>query len=137
MGARRSGREAALQLLFQCEAAQIEPDRAAELFFRHFEADAEGKAYAIELMHGTLARLEEIDALVTKASDHWRLERMSRVDRNLLRMASFELLAKTEVPRAVILDEAIELAKLFSTEESHGFVNGVLNRVADLTNKPL
>jgi transcription antitermination protein NusB len=136
VGAQRSGREAGLQLLFQCEVSNTEPGRAAELFFRHFEADAEGQHYARALLTGTLRECATIDDIIRQASANWRLERMSRVDRNLLRMATYELMHAPDVPRAVILDEAIELAKSFGTEESPSFVNGVLNRIADLVNKP-
>jgi N utilization substance protein B len=131
MGARRSGREAALQMLFQVEASGVSSDQAITLFWRAFEdADPEGKAYADEIVRGVSENLDAIDKRVTSASQNWRLERMSRVDRNLLRLGTWELLFKTDVPRAVILDEAVELAKSFGTEESSGFVNGVLDRIA-------
>lgn len=131
MGARRSGREAALQMLFQVEASGVTPDAAIHLFWRtHEEADPEGKSYADEAVKGTVEKLEAIDKAITAASKNWRLERMSRVDRNLLRLGSWELMFRPDVPRAVILDEAVELAKSFGTDESSGFVNGVLDRVA-------
>ncbi len=131
MGARRSGREAALQMLFQLEASGVSPEQAIALFWRTFEdADPEGKAYADEIVGGVAQNLEEIDKRVTAASQNWRLERMSRVDRNLLRLGSWELMYRADVPKAVVLDEAIELAKSFGTDESSGFVNGVLDRIA-------
>lgn len=131
MGARRSGREAALQMLFQLEASGVTPDLAIELFWRTFEdADPEGKTYADAILRGVAENLESIDKRVTAASQNWRLERMSRVDRNLLRLGTWELMFRSDVPRAVILDEAVELAKSFGTEESSGFVNGVLDRIA-------
>ncbi|PKN44414.1 MAG: transcription antitermination factor NusB, partial [Deltaproteobacteria bacterium HGW-Deltaproteobacteria-20] len=74
---------------------------------------------------------ERVDELIRTSSTNWRLERMARVDRNLLRMAAYELLEQKSVPRAVILDEAIELAKLFGSEDSGAFVNGVLDRIAE------
>jgi transcription antitermination protein NusB len=131
MGARHSGREAALQMLFQLEASGVSPDQAIDLFWRTFEdADPEGKTYADAIVRGVADNLEGIDKRVTAASQNWRLERMSRVDRNLLRLGTWELLFRNDVPRAVILDEAVELAKSFGTDESSSFVNGVLDRIA-------
>ena len=131
MGARHSGREAALQMLFQLEASGVSPDQAIGLFWRTYEdADPEGKAYADTVVQGVADNLDAIDQRVTAASQNWRLERMSRVDRNLLRLGTWELMFRSDVPRAVILDEAVELAKAFGTDESSGFVNGVLDRIA-------
>lgn len=131
MGARHSGREAALQMLFQMEASGASAEDTIRLFWKSFEAEAEGKAYADELLSLAAQRMTELDETITKASEHWRLERMTRLDRNLLRLGTVELLARPDVPRAVILDEAVELAKSFGTDESSAFVNGVLNRIAD------
>jgi len=132
MGARRSGREAALQMLFQLEGSGVSADQAVELFWRTFEdADPEGKPYADSIVRGVADNLDTIDKKVAAASQNWRLERMSRVDRNLLRLGTWELMFRTDVPRAVILDEAVELAKSFGTDESSSFVNGVLDRIAE------
>jgi N utilization substance protein B len=131
MGARHAGREAALQMLFQLEASAATSDEVIQLFWRSFEADPEGRDYANQVVRGVAEHAGEIDARITKASENWRLERMSRVDRNVLRLATWELLQRGDVPRAVILDEAVELAKTFGTEDSKAFVNGVLSRVAD------
>jgi len=100
-------------------------------FWRAFEADPEGRAYAESLVRGVASSFARVDALIRASSTNWRLERMARADRNLLRMATYELLEHEAVPRAVILDEAVELAKVFGTEESGAFVNGVLDRVAE------
>lgn len=131
MGARHSGREAALQMLFQIEASEVSADKAIELFWRTFEADPEGRAYADAIVRGVEAELETIDKRISSASQNWRIERMSRVDRNLLRLGTWELMSKTDVPRAVVIDEAVELAKSYGTDESSGFVNGVLDRIAN------
>ena len=117
-------------MLFQVEASSVTPDLAIELFWRTFEADPEGRSYADALVRGVVENLTAIDDRITKASKNWRLERMSRVDRNLLRLGSYELMFRDDVPRAVILDEAVELAKSFGTDESSSFVNGVLDRIA-------
>ncbi len=132
MGARRSGREAALQMLFQIEASGATADQAIALFWRTFEdADPEGRSYADEVVRGVADKTAALDERITAASTNWRLERMSRVDRNLLRLGTWELMFKPDVPRAVVLDEAVELAKAFGTDESSGFVNGVLDRIAN------
>jgi N utilization substance protein B len=131
LGARHSGREAALQMLFQVEASGATPVVAIDLFWRSFEGEPEGREYSDDAVRGVTAALATLDKLITKASTHWRLERMARVDRNVLRLGTWELLHRPDVPRAVILDEAVELSKEFGTEESPAFVNGVLNRIAD------
>jgi len=133
MGARHSGRQAALQMLFQIEVSGVAPDTAIELFWRSFidGVDPEGRGYADEVVRGVAAAQEDLDRRITASSTHWRIERMTRVDRNLLRLGTWELAHRPDVPRAVVLDEAVELAKLFGTDESSAFVNGVLNRVAE------
>jgi N utilization substance protein B len=133
MGARHSGREAALQMLFQIEVSGASADEAIELFWRSFAADAdpEGRAYADACVRGVAAAGGTLDARIAAASQHWRVERMARVDRNVLRLGTWELANRPDVPRAVVLDEAVELAKAFGTDESGGFVNGVLNQIAD------
>lgn len=135
MGARRSGREAALQMLFQLEASGASADQVVDLFWRasaeaDFEPDPEGRSYADTIVRGVASTLAEVDKRIGAASQNWRLERMSRVDRNLLRMSTWELMAQKDVPRAVVIDEAVELAKSYGTEDSSGFVNGVLDRIA-------
>jgi N utilization substance protein B len=132
MGARHSGREAALQILFQIEVSSLGAEQALSLFWRHFEAEPEGREHAEAIVRGVVDGLASLDAKIAAASTHWRLERMARVDRNILRVGAWELLHRPDIPRAVVLDEAVELAKSFGTEESSAFVNGVLNRVADL-----
>jgi transcription antitermination protein NusB len=100
-------------------------------FWRETPGDAEGRAYADDLVRSIGRDLGATDALIRAASQNWRLERMTRVDRNVLRMGAWELAHRDDVPRAVILDEAVEIAKRFGTEESGAFVNGVLDRIAD------
>ncbi|MGO9839524.1 MAG: transcription antitermination factor NusB [Polyangiaceae bacterium] len=133
MGARHSGREAALQMLFQIELSGATADDAIDLFWRSFDSDSdpEGRLYADEAVRGVTASREELDREIVRASANWRIERMARVDRNVLRLGAWELLHRRDVPRAVVLDEAVEIAKAFGTDESSAFVNGVLNRIAE------
>jgi N utilization substance protein B len=131
MGARSTAREAALQMLFALDASATDAERVITDFWRETPGDAEGRAYADEIVRGIFGDLEATDQRVRAASHHWRLERMTRVDRNVLRLGAWELAHRHDVPRAVILDEAVEIAKRFGTEESGAFVNGVLDKIAD------
>jgi N utilization substance protein B len=118
-------------MFFQMEASGASAEQVIDLFWQSFDPDPEGRAYADAAVRGIATLLERVDAEIVKASAHWRLERMTRVDRNILRLGAWELLERADVPRPVILDEAIELAKAYGTDDSGAFVNGVLNRVAE------
>jgi N utilization substance protein B len=118
-------------MLFGIDLSGTPVEQAISDFWREQPGDAEGRAYADEVVRGVVAELEPIDERLRAASKNWRLERMTRVDRNVLRIGAWELVNRLEVPRAVCLDEAVELAKRFGTDESGAFVNGVLDRVAD------
>jgi transcription antitermination protein NusB len=135
VGARTSGREAALQMIFAMDATGEDAESVIRKYWRSFEAHPETRAYAEQCARGTYLALESIDKRIREASLNWRLERMTPVDRNILRLGTYELMTETAVPRAVVLDEAVELAKLFGSEESSSFVNGVLDRVADLSGR--
>jgi transcription antitermination protein NusB len=120
-------------MLFQIEASGVTADQAIDLYWRSFAADAdpEGRVYADDAVRGVTATQGEMDDHITRASTHWRIERMSRVDRNVLRLGAWELAHRPDVPRAVILDEAVELSKAYGTDDSSAFVNGVLNKIAE------
>jgi N utilization substance protein B len=133
IGARTHGRHAALQMLFWFDGANVpSADQAIDTFWRSFDGEPEGRAYADEIVHGVSNAMDDLDKKIVAASNNWRLERMSKVDRNVLRVGAWELTTKLDVPRAVILDEAVELAKSFGSEDSGSFVNGVLDRIADV-----
>jgi N utilization substance protein B len=163
MGARRSSREAALQMLYALDARSArredgggtappksdapasdttpeppvlsydsdEVERVIADFWRELPGDVEGRDYADRVVRGVGGDLPRIDERIRAASRHWRVERMARVDRNLLRMGVFELASSNEVPRPVVIDEAVELAKRYGSEGSSVFVNGVLDRIAE------
>lgn len=118
-------------MLFALEASGDDVEVVIGRYWRSFEGHPESRSYAEELVRGVASRLSEIDARLRAASHNWRLERMTRVDRNVLRLGAWELANKPDVPRPVVLDEAVELAKSFGTLDSGAFVNGVLDRVAD------
>jgi N utilization substance protein B len=118
-------------MLFAVEAGSANAEQVVYDFWRELPGDAEGREYADELVRGVTGALAAIDQRIRTASTNWRLERMTRVDRNVLRIGAWELSTRSDIPRAVILDEAVEIAKRYGTEESGAFVNGVLDRIAD------
>lgn len=140
MGARRTARERALQALYGMEMSRANPGDALEQAWvsasqdpdakKDADADPAAKKFALELVEGVSAHLKEIDDLLQEHSHNWRLDRMSRIDRNVLRLAVFELMHRDDIPRKVTINEAIELGKNFGNEESSSFINGLLDRIA-------
>jgi len=130
MGRRRKAREVALQFLYELDL-NTEDDPAArekEFWARHPLGD-QARAFSEALLRGTKANQAKIDQLIGECAEHWELERMAVVDRNILRMAVWELLWSPDVPPKVAINEAIDLAKKFGTKESSRFINGILDRV--------
>lgn len=119
-----------MQMLYQMEASEVSADAAITLFWANLGAGHEGEDFANKIVRGFEKDHERIDGMIRNVSQHWRLERMTRVDRNILRLACFELLAMEDIPRRVTLNEAVELAKRYGSDGSGGFVNGVLDRIA-------
>jgi N utilization substance protein B len=131
VGRRRKARETALQFLYQLDVRdRDDPTAQAVEFWSRHPVDPEARAFAEELVVGTKQNQDKIDGLIAQAAEHWDLERMSAVDRNILRAAVYELLWHPEVPPKVAINEAIEIAKKFGTQESSRFINGVLDRIA-------
>jgi transcription antitermination protein NusB len=129
MASRRKSRELALQMLFQWEVGQHPPEEVLVTFFSGRNVQAEVKDFACSLFEGTVAEVESLDPLLGRHAEHWRLERMAAVDRNVLRLALHELLHHPETPPVVVINEALELARRFSAAESVEFVNGILDAV--------
>ena len=128
---RTKARERAVQALYQIDVAATDLDEALSRFWKSFEpVDREVMQVAEELVRGVARHRRELDAAIEAVSQNWRLDRMARVDRNVLRLAAFELLHRGDVPVKVIINEAIELGKKFGSESSGAFINGVLDRVA-------
>jgi N utilization substance protein B len=127
MGTRRRARELALQLLYQFELTDAPPEEMQADFEEWRNAGQGVREFADNLLRGTLARLDEIDSELGRQTTHWRLERLAAVDRNILRLAMYELMFETDTPHAVVIDEAIEIAKKYGTKDSGRFVNGVLD----------
>lgn len=130
---RRAAREAALQMLYQCEVGRAEASESIATYWASRDEGAQvpesAREFANRIVRGTLDRQGEIDRLLSAHAQNWRIERMTVIDRIVLRMAVYEMLAETETPSKVIINEAIELARSFSGDEAVGFVNGVLDAV--------
>jgi transcription antitermination protein NusB len=131
---RHRAREAALQILYQWEVGRTDVASASDTFFGLQWPDAEApseefRTFATELAHDTVRRLAEADALIAEKAERWRPERMAVLDRLILRMAVAELLRKSATPAPVIINEALELARTFSTEEAVKFINGMLDAI--------
>jgi N utilization substance protein B len=129
MGRRTKARECAFQILYQQEISGEPMPKVIHGFWQVRSGTAHMRAMAERLAVGTHARLAELDAAITAVAANWRLDRMAPVDRTILRLGSYELVAEPETPAAVVLDEAIELAKRFGEQDSPAFVNGVLDAI--------
>jgi N utilization substance protein B len=132
MGTRRRARECALQMLFQWDITHDLIEQIAATFWENASGDVEDpetRRFAEALAHGTVERVERIDAIIAKHAENWRLDRMAVVDRNLLRLATYEFLFDAETPKSVVINEAIEIARRFSAQESPQFINGILDSI--------
>jgi N utilization substance protein B len=131
MGSRRKARECALQMLFAADVAGTRPDELARNFWSELadgELDEDGREFATRLTLGALAHLEEVDERIKSRAEHWRIDRMATVDRNVLRLAVYEFLHEP-TPRTVAINEALEVARRFSTYEATQFINGILDAI--------
>jgi len=139
MTKRRKAREYALQFLYGIDLVALESagKKKVDIFqgLDEFwkgtgENDPDVRAFAEGLAKGTIERLEQIDPLIQKAVDKWKLLRMAAIDRNIIRVAAYEILFRDDIPDAVSINEALEIAKKFSTAESAAFINGILDRIS-------
>ncbi len=137
MGRRRQSREIALQMLYQMEMTGLHPEEVIQLYYQ-LTSDTDDKGYQIpdsvrpfaeKLISGVYAYREDIDRIIVKASENWRLERMSIIDRNILRIAVFEMLYCLEIPPKVSINEAVDLGKTFGSPDSGAFINGILDHI--------
>ena len=130
MGRRRKAREVALQFLYQLDVyGEDDPTPHADEFWSRHPVDGDTRSFADVLVRGTKENQPKIDELISQYAQHWELERMAVVDRNILREGIFEILWAGDVPPKVAINEALEVAKKFSTQESSRFINGILDRV--------
>jgi len=129
LGQRRRARECALQMLFQIDLTGVRPEEVFGTFWAGQDAGDDTRRFAERLVEGVIAHRQRLDSALAGSAANWRVERMATVDRNVLRMAIYELLLERDTPAAVVLDEAIEVAKKFGSEESGAFINGILDDV--------
>lgn len=130
MGARRKARECALQMLFQYDMARPSVEEMVQTYWGEMaEAADDVREFATALAVGTIANLNEIDERIRQRTEHWRISRMAVVDRNLLRLAVYEFLYQSQTPRTVAINEALEIARRFSTHEATQFINGILDAI--------
>src|SRR3954470_7786460 len=131
MGLRRKSREFALQMLFQADLGRQDAEQVRATFWRERDtADAEVRDFTEDIFRVATMRASEIDGMIERHAEHWRMDRMSAVDRNILRAGVAELLGFPQTPAAVVINEALEVARKFSSPESVNFINGVLDSVA-------
>ncbi len=130
MGLRREGRELALQTLYALDLNPVEVRESLRLLRENTRVQASVRVFAEELVTGVMENREEIDRRIDDQSKNWAISRMGRVDLNILRIATFELLSRDDIPKNVTINEAIEVAKRFGTEESPAFINGILDEIA-------
>jgi N utilization substance protein B len=129
MGARRQAREAALQILYLVDVSGFELEKAAKACWTENPLATRARAFADELAKGTVENRPLIDSFITKYAENWEIARMAAVDRNILRMTAYELLFRRDTPVSVAIDEAVEIAKTYSTVDSGKFVNGILDKI--------
>lgn len=129
MHTRRKAREVALQVLYSLNFVNLDVRKALDLFWGNFTASKEAKEFAESLVAGVWEHRDEIDALIDGCSDNWSLSRMPKVDISVLRMAVFEFLYCPDIPPKVTINEAIELGKIFGSENSGSFINGILDAI--------
>ena len=129
MGTRRRAREMAMQALFYMDAQQNGSPQMLKRFCENFNLPKKVRPFFLQLVNGVLAAQPQIDVLIEKYSKNWKIQRMSRVDRNVMRIAVFEMLFCPDIPPKVSINEAIDVAKKFGTEESGAFINGIVDRI--------
>jgi len=129
MGQRRKAREETLRILYRLEFDNREPEEILRQYWKSRKIDRETRDYSTWLTQGITSHREEIDSLIQSASEHWRLPRMAVIDRNVLRMAVYELLFEKDIAPAIVINEAIEIARKYSGDEAAVFINGILDAV--------
>jgi len=138
LGRRRKSREFALQALYQLNITKQDVTALLTQFQEHFLPGGEADEFLRRLVLGVLEHCEELDRLIERYSENWRLDRIDVIDRNILRMALFELLYCEDIPPKVTINEAIDLGKRYGSEDSGSFINGILDRIQnEVVRKPI
>ena len=128
-GKRSQAREAALKVLYQLDITKDAPEEGLKNFFQHHRVTVSSQPFVASLVEGTVKQVDQIDTLLAKHATNWAVDRMAIVDRNILRLGTFQLVFGHETPPKVAINEAVELAKRFGTTDSGKFVNGVLDSI--------
>lgn len=136
MSNRRSAREWAVQFLFQNDFNPGNIKQALPEFLKSKRSNLKSQQFTEELVHGVLANLKDIDALMQSYAEHWEIKRMNAVDRNVIRLALYEMLFRPDIPPIVSINEAVDIAKCYSSMESGKFVNGILDRALQDLRRP-
>jgi len=129
MGKRRKARELAIQVLFHLDFSIDDPNKVFDLICENFNSQRSIRPFSRQLVLGVCEKMKELDGLIRKASKNWKLERMPRLDKCILRLATFEILFIEDVPPKVSIDEAVEIGKKFGSNDSGSFINGVLDNI--------
>ena len=137
MSTRRRAREIALQVLYQLDLDPEDPKKVLAFHWENFQPSEQAREFCVRLVEGVLQKGKEIDPLIEEHSENWTLKRMAVVDRNILRLATFELRYCPEIPFKVTLNEAVELAKKFGADDSSAFINGILDRIHSFLIQPV
>jgi len=130
VGVRREGRENAVQALYAIELGPAQPREALHLFWESNRFKPAAKAFAQELLAGLLDKGDELDARISAKSPNWSISRMGKIDLAIIRLAAYELIYREDIPKNVTINEAIEIAKKYGSEESPAFVNGILDEIS-------
>jgi len=134
MGSRRQAREATLQMLYLCDNCGFGPEEVRHSLLEHLKMPGGSQEFALQLFEGTWDKRAVLDGLISKYAENWEMDRMAVIDRNILRLAAYEIMDMQETPVSVIIDEAVEIAKKFSTSDSGKFVNGILDKLKSVRN---
>jgi transcription antitermination factor NusB len=135
MGERRRARELAVQVLFHLEFSPDDPSEVFDLICENFDAPETIRDFSKKLVLGVYQKKDTLDKVISEASKNWRIERMARLDKSILRLAAFEIMFMADIPPKVSLDEAVEIGKRFGGEDSGRYINGVLDNIYSTTMK--
>ena len=131
MSTRRQARECALQMLYTFDNCQMDEKNIFKCFDEILPVESAYREFAVNIFRGVCSYQDRIDSLIEKYADNWEIDRMATIDRNIMRIAAYEMLYTKDTPVSVIIDEAVEIAKRFSNKDSSKFVNGILDKLKD------
>lgn len=130
MGTRRKSRELVLQILFQVDVGDIPFQEVSKNFWKIWKVSDEVRDFALSIAEGVIENLSSVDGIITKYAQNWDIGRINNIDRNILRMAIYEIIYNPDIPYKVAINEAIEISKKFGTPDSGKFINGILDKIA-------